>query len=263
MVERRKWSREETILALYLYYQIPFGKIHATYPDIIYLAKLIGRTPSAVCMKMCNLARFDETLKQRKVSGLNNGSKLDEIIWYEFVNDIDKLIHISTEILQESTKEKSFILVEKVSDDICDTYFKNINKERTVFSKVRVGQDFFRKAVLSAYNNRCCISNIHFSELLIASHIKPWSESNDENEKVNPRNGLCLNAFYDKAFDRGYITISDKYIVHVSKQIREDYKDKSTKEWFGRCEGKKIILPDRFKPDKKFIQYHNDVVFKG
>lgn len=81
MGERRNWTREEILVAMALYHQIPFGKIGRNNPEIISLAKVLGRTPSALAMKMCNLASFDQTLRDRNVNGLSNGSKLDKEIW--------------------------------------------------------------------------------------------------------------------------------------------------------------------------------------
>lgn len=78
---RQNWTREQSILALYLYCQIPFGQIHSANKDIIETAELIGRTPDALTMKMCNFARLDPELQRRGVFGLSNGSRLDEEIW--------------------------------------------------------------------------------------------------------------------------------------------------------------------------------------
>ena len=55
MAERKNWTREETILAFDLYCKVPFSKISKTNEKIIDLAKVIGRTPSAVGLKMANL----------------------------------------------------------------------------------------------------------------------------------------------------------------------------------------------------------------
>lgn len=63
--------------------------------------------------------------------------------------------------------------------------------------KQRVGQYFFRMSVLNAYGNRCCINGLKKPELLVASHIKPWNVSDEQTERTNPSNGLCLNSFHD------------------------------------------------------------------
>ena len=83
--------------------------------------------------------------------------------------------------------------------------------ERESIVKVRVNQYFFRKTILAAYNNTCCITGINKPELLIASHIIPWSEN--EELSVNPLNGLCLNAIHDKAFDCGLIAIRTDLMI--------------------------------------------------
>ena len=68
----------------------------------------------------------------------------------------------------------------------------------------RVGQDFFRRAVLANYEETCCITGIADPRLLTASHIKPWGKDSDN--RHNPANGLLLSATLDRAFDRGLIS---------------------------------------------------------
>src|SRR5260221_1477837 len=84
---RRRWSRDELLLAFGLYCETPFGKIHNRNPTIISLADQIGRSPSAVSWKLANFARFDPTLKQRNIKGAAHGSKEEEAIWNEFQSD--------------------------------------------------------------------------------------------------------------------------------------------------------------------------------
>lgn len=108
-----------------------------------------------------------------------------------------------------------------------------------------------------------CATGIVLPELLLASHIKPWKSSDAKTERTNPRNGLCLNSLHDKAFDRGLITIDKEYRIVNSTKISSTVMDDDTREWFLSYEGKQIILPDRFYPDKAFIEYHNDMIFQG
>lgn len=61
---------------------------------------------------------------------------------------------------------------------------------------MRVNQSFFRNLILSSYNNCCCITGIQQSELLIAGHISPWGL--DEKNRLNPRNGIAINALHEK-----------------------------------------------------------------
>lgn len=75
-----KWTREEEIIVFNLYCKIPFQKSSKNHPDVIRIANLIGRSPSAVNMKIGNLGSFDDTLKAKGIVGLTNASKLDKEI---------------------------------------------------------------------------------------------------------------------------------------------------------------------------------------
>ena len=98
--------------------------------------------------------------------------------------------------------------------------------------------------------------------LLTASHIKPWKDSDPRTERTNPRNGLCLNALHDRAFDRGLITVTTDYRVIVSKQIKDFYNMEVVQEFFGKYDGKKIELPEKFLPARQFIEFHNTNIFE-
>ena len=128
-------------------------------------------------------------------------------------------------------------------------------KERIV--KTRVNQSIFRTVVLATYNNSCCITGINNPELLIASHIVPWSK--DEKNRLNPMNGLCLNALHDKAFDSGLITISaDDYTIMISSKLKKKNATQSIEQNFLNMEGKVIHLPDKFLPAKELLKVHNE-----
>lgn len=253
-----KWNREETILAFELYCRTPFSKISQGNKDICELAKLLGRTPGAVGLKMHNLAHFDPELKRRNVSAMAHGSKLDSEIFQEFANDWEGLSYQAQIIKAKMMGLPTEDILEM--DDVPQMP-AGLTHEQMV--KARVGQYFFRLSVLNAYNNQCCITGLQLPKLLVASHIKPWAISNEKTERTNPRNGLALNPFHDKAFDRGFITIDKYYRVVISSQLKKVPMDDETQKWFMSYENHQIVLPDRFYPGKEFIEYHNDVVFQG
>lgn len=247
---RRNWTREESILAVNLYCKTVFGKIHQRNPAIIELAELINRSPSAVCWKMVNFAHLDPSLDRM---GASHVSQMDRDVWQEYYQDWDKLVFESEFLLAEfrhvklgSINEKNFVL-----DNI-------VGKEREQLVKARVNQNFFRKVILTSYNNKCAITGIDITKLLIASHIKPWAK--DEKNRVNPRNGICLNALHDKAFDQGLITISKDYKVIISTKI---INNSTIDKFILKFKGREINLPNRFLPQKEFLEYHNDMIFKG
>ena len=252
MTEGQKlWTRDELILAINLYCKIPFGKMHRGNLQVIELSNLIGRTPGAVARKLGNFASFDPTLKARGIKGLTNAGKLDGQIWNEFYNNWDEAL-IHSEKLLATTEKTTIEILNKI--DI-DNLPKGESKERIV--ETRLNQNIFRKIVLATYNNKCCITGISNPELLVASHIVPWSK--DENNRLNPMNGLCLNALHDKAFDRGLITISsDNYSIIISSKLKPKKEEHSIKEYFLKLEGTIINLPDKFLPAKEFLKIHND-----
>jgi len=127
--------------------------------------------------------------------------------------------------------------------------------------RIRVNQSFFRSAVVTAYERRCCISGIAVPELLNASHIVPWSR--DINNRVNPRNGLCLNVLLDRAYDRGLITVTPELMVLVSPLLRESSGDPSLSETVLRFHHQLVTLPQRFRPDPALLDRHVAEIFQG
>jgi len=147
--------------------------------------------------------------------------------------------------------------LDKYSDiDISDLPY---GEYREKIVKTRVNQQFFRKMILSTYDYRCCITGLSIEELLIASHIVPWAK--DKINRLNPSNGLCLNALYDRAYDRGLISFSDNYKLLISENIRDAEFENSA--FFVQYEHRKMYLPKRFLPNKEFIAYHRNNIFKS
>lgn len=262
---RRNWTREELIVAFGLYCQLPFSVINAKRKEVIELANLIGRTPSAVAWKLVNFASLDPALKARNIKGASNCSKTDKIIFNEFYQDWEKMIYESEMILQ-NLKNSQLNLDNTLNqtevnelDDLIFSEKEGLTVERTV--KARVNQNFFRKMILSAYENKCCITGIQIDTLLVASHIVPWAK--DEKNRLNPENGLCLNYLHDKAFDRGLITVDFDYRIKVSKYLQEFENNPSIQKFFLDYDEKPMMLPNRFLPNRDFLDYHNQQIFKG
>ena len=98
---RENWNREELIVAFNLYCKIPFGRITSKNPEIINLAKIIRRTPSAVALKLVNFARLDPELQKRKIAGMSHGSKSEGEIWNEFHGNWSELAFESETLLAQ------------------------------------------------------------------------------------------------------------------------------------------------------------------
>lgn len=95
------WTREQLIMALNVYFKIPFKDVKEKHPLIQKYAPLIGRTPTALKMKIGNFGRLDPTLKAKKITGLMHGSFAEEPIWQEFWGNLDKLAFESERLLAE------------------------------------------------------------------------------------------------------------------------------------------------------------------
>lgn len=130
-------------------------------------------------------------------------------------------------------------------------------------TKRRKGQDYFRRMILTNYGSRCALTGIDIPQLLIASHIIPWEDKKHKQDRLNPCNGICLSALYDKAFDEGLISFSPSdYTVCFSSALRE----KETKEYydkhFGLIIGKKLTMPTEYLPNREFLEYHYECIFQ-
>jgi putative restriction endonuclease len=252
-IPRRDWTREELIVAFNLYCKIPFGRIHIRNPLVIELAKALGRTPSAVSWKLANFARLDPALQKRNISGATHGSRAEEQVWNEFSNNWDRLAFESELLLNQLTGRTSELASE--SREFPE------GRSREAVIRVRVNQGFFRAAVLASYGSRCCITGLSITELLTASHIVPWSV--DLKNRTNPRNGLCLNAIHDRAFDCGLLTITSDLKVRLSSRLKKGPTETATRDFLWKYQDVSISPPRRFAPSVEFLRYHNEEVFLG
>lgn len=253
---RKNWTRQELIAAFNLYMQIPFGQIHQRNPKIVALAELIGRTPGAVGLKLSNFASFDPILQARGIKGMKNTAKADREIFDEFYSNQEELVFESENVVAQLENRP---IEEKYKNKLPDIDSFD-GKERTSYVRTRVNQHFFREVVLTNYKSSCAITGIAIPSLLIASHIKPWAI--DQSNRLNPSNGICLSALYDKAFDKGLITFDNELRVVISSNLQEY----STKEFyhthFGQIDKRKIILPEKYLPKKEFIEWHQENIFE-
>ena len=252
-MERRKWNHSELSLTFNLYCRLPFGQYHYRNQKVIKLAELINRSPSTIAMKLCNFASLDPAHQARGIKGLSNASAADKLIWEEYNSNWDKAITVSNELLVKLYKEI------KEEDEELRTPPGSTDIERTV--RQRRGQSFFRQAVLAAYGMKCCVTGTPITQMLVASHILPWSGF--PKERLNPRNGICLSAIHDAAFDRGLMTLDEHYKIVLSRSLRKSATMvQLLQAAFLSYEGKAITMPYKFLPDRKFLQFHRESVFQ-
>ena len=242
-----EWTREQEIVALYLYCMIPFNKVNNSNPKIAEMAELIGRpNANSLKAKIGNFGKFDTNLA---AAGLGHSSHLDEEIWNEFNGRWQELEVQALRLIEEFQQ-----VSHKVQPEIP---YIPVGKEREVVIKQRTNQHLFRNMVLSAYNNACCITGIARPELIEACHIIDWK--GDEKNRLNPCNGLAMNVLFHRAYDKMFVGISPDLRVEISERmydgLRGEDKDK-TYSFFNPYNGVQITLPRKFKPNLAFIEEH-------
>ena len=257
-----KWTREHFLIALNLYCKLPFGKLHKGNPIIIEAAAKMGRTPSSLAMKLVNFASLDPVQRARGIRGLPGATKQDQAMWDEFHSHLSTLGVESEQLLHDLFTQDETMEVDLLAYDKVRLVAPRGPTETLAKVKVRRGQQFFRQAVLTAYEVRCCISGINVPRLLVASHIKPWAKF--PLDRLDPRNGLCLSTLHDAAFDAGLITLDEKLSVVLSKRLRGFFPQPALERNFVPFDGQPIRLPEKLaEPDADFLSYHRDEIFQN
>ncbi len=127
-----------------------------------------------------------------------------------------------------------------------------LGSEKAALVKIRVNQGIFRDKLLKKYS-KCCLCGISNTALLVASHIKPWIDS-DSKEKLDSENGFLLCPNHDKLFDGGWISFNDDGKILISDMLQ-----KSDRELMNIHEGMMISLSEK---NKQYLKFHRDEIYK-
>ncbi len=253
MPRSNDWTRDQLLIALRLYIRLPFGRLHGKNPEIVRVARAIGRTSGALAMKACNFASLDPAQRARGISALGNTSKADRDLWAAYQEDAEG-VSVSAEEASARFDEPPLPAPEMEFTEWTGP------TEREQLVRVRRVQGFFRAAVLVSYENRCALTGLALPELLNASHITPWSRS--VARRAHPTNGICLNALLDRAFDRGLFTFDDALRVVVSDRWNSIDPAIAQKLDLAELHGRPLTMPVRFEPDPEAIRFHREEIFK-
>lgn len=126
--------------------------------------------------------------------------------------------------------------------------------ERQALVLSRIGQGVFRQSLFEKYNGKCIITGIDHPRLLVASHIKPWAVSSNE-ERLAVDNGLLLSATYDRLFDNGLITFDHNGQIFLSALIGKDNLKR-----LQLSPGMQFSIKANSSM-KSYLEYHADVLF--
>jgi len=170
---------------------------------------------------------------------------IGKIVWEKVELLLEKYLHINSIDIGKSQFQ--------YEEPISPAYGKSI------LTKVRLGQGAFRVLVTDAYSRRCSITGEKTLPVLEAAHIKPYAESGPHFIS----NGLLLRSDMHKLFDGGYLTITNDLKIEVSQRIKEEFQN--GKEYY-QYHGKELLyLPKREidKPNEKYIDWHNNKIYRG
>jgi putative restriction endonuclease len=120
----------------------------------------------------------------------------------------------------------------------------------------RVGQDTYRELLLQYWGGACAVTGVVVTEVLRASHAKPWAECASDAERLDVYNGLLLVANLDALFDRGLITFSDTGELKSSKKIEPLMAEK-----LGCIPGARLRWLD--SAHAPYMEWHRTKVWKG
>ena len=153
-------------------------------------------------------------------------------------------------------KEKSVIneVIEEVQkiEEITSLNIDGESKKAIV--NVRINQGKFRDLLLKRYKNKCCLCGVKNQKFLIASHIKPWAES-ETKEKSDINNGFLMCPNHDKLFDKGYITFDDDGKIIISDRLKENNRV------FLNVDSKMHIELTLTDDNKKYLKFHRENIF--
>lgn len=245
IVTNRPWTEDEYILALELYSRIPFGSISKTNPDIIKLAKLIGRTPSSVGMRLSNYAHHDPELP---ANGLSGGGKNCKVYWDKYYHNLPQLKVDAAlsriRIIENVDVEDSMLRIKEVDRLVEDMY------------------NFpFQDIILSNYSKRCAVTGIAIPSLVTACHIIPSSINEEINLKVE--NGICLTLLHAKAFVEGYIGIDADYRLHISSEFKKYAFENGYSTNFKRYDNQLLSFKNVIqKPNPEYLDWHMQTIYR-
>lgn len=231
---------------------MPFGRIRETNAEVMDLAGKLGtRSAKAIKMKAFNFSSLDQSIRQ---AGLANASAGDREIWREFLRDREKTLVEINRALEKISGQALVQDDERALDS--PPYAGPTETTKTRVATERLGQVYFRKIVLSAYDWRCGVTGLAIQSLVEASHIIPWRQAKDR--RLDPSNGMALNVLFHRAFDGGYMTFDEDWRVCLSAEVKKATEDNKI---LLRWEGAALKLPNKFLPCKQAMAWHREEVF--
>jgi predicted restriction endonuclease len=157
------------------------------------------------------------------------------------------------------TEQSELSISSNAQDDLSTDTENLTTDEREAVVKVRFGQGSFRDVLIGILGAKCWMSGVEGKQLLVASHIKPWSHcKEDADSRGNSNNGLLLSSLWDSAFDAGLISFDEDWQVICSTVLSQSAKQALNLDQYK-------VLPEKIRNvgRAKFLAYHRAEVFEG
>lgn len=138
-------------------------------------------------------------------------------------------------------------------EDNNDYVIENAKRE----IQIRMKQSSFRKKVLKNFDHKCCLKGVTENDLLVASHIIPWSTKIDTS--LSSRNSLCLSTLYDSLFDKGYFTLNENFEAMIATKL--DELSLQTQNWPNEIFKKAISNAVKYEISQTALEYHRNTIF--
>ena len=247
--ERKAWTDQDRLQVLSLYCCLTFGQLHRGRPEVIDLAQRMGRSANSVAMKLSNYASLDPEVLVLGKKGLSGASQQDRLLWQRFIAE--------PQCVARECEEACLSLDLEADADPTPDY---TGQDALVVQKRRIGQSLFRKAVMIRFDARCVITGLRHEDLLIASHIVPWQARPES--RLDPANGLCLNALHDRAFDTGLLAVNGQDRICVSPELLTEDGSGNLKGQLQALDGTLLNLAADAFPNRDYLAWHYRECFR-
>lgn len=234
--KRINWTEDEIILALTLYLRNPSTK------EQRFLAQQLGRTEGAVKFKIGNLMSWDKSVREAGKKGFEHCSRLDEFVWNQYIG--------------ENFEKPLTALLERVSEIAPmfgmrpEQIMIGVDTEGLRLTKERLHQSFFRTQMLNRYGLRCLVTGRSLDQMLEVAHIIPWAEN--KNLRMTITNGLVLNPFVHKAYDKNLLGIDPSYRVHIADRLIAE-SEGGMREFLHQLNGSSLMFAQRARPNRDYL----------
>ncbi|MGN0240575.1 MAG: HNH endonuclease [Candidatus Weimeria sp.] len=200
--------------------------------------------------------KFFSSCTYENYSGFCNALKQLATFYSSCEDHISALdAHSFVWVISRYKEVRKFIFEEDPTDKDSDSNDSGSKKEHLALVKTRVNQTEFRMRLIDYWNGQCAVTGCEKTDLLIASHIKPWRDCTTNKESISKYNGLLLTPNLDALFDAGYITFRNDGSIVISPQL-------------SRADKKILGITDEMKLKKiaeghrEFLEYHRNNIYR-